>query len=214
MQAPQASFSVFPAVPSINDVVELDAAGSTGQGLRYEWDFDSNGIIDQTTNDAVVRHFFDQSGDAEVTLHITDNSGSRATRVQTVNVSDSPVRVRRTFESSFEPNQVPAGGSLFVLVTVEVHADASGLGLAEQLPDGWRARPIDDGGAIFKRSIDELQWLWATSMLAGDVVTVRYELIVPSGISHGNYNLSGEVSSFLPNRFKLPVHSLLGIEVL
>lgn len=212
-QAPQASFVISPTQPSTNDVVLLDAGASTG-AVAYAWDFDGDGAVDLTSDQPQVSRFFDQEGAHEVSLTALDAGGVGDTTVQTVVVSLAPVSARRTIETSLGGNRVLAGGTIVVVVTLSVNQPASGLGLAETLPTGWRARALDDDGALFKRSGDQLQWLWPQSLGRGDVMTVRYELDVPETAPRGNVRLEGSVSSFSPNRFNLSVQSLHGVEVL
>ena len=217
MQPPQVAFTVEPAAPSTNDLVLLDASTSVGGAaplVDYEWDFNGDGLVDLSTDQPQVSYFFDESGVFDVSLTVIDASGTGTSLSQSVTVSLAPVSARRTFEMTLMPNRVLAGGSFFVTVTVWINESASGMGLAETLPPDWRARPLDDGGAIFKRAQDALQWLWPQTLNAGQTVTVRYEISVPETASKGTVNLQGTVSSFSPMRFNLPVHSAFSIEVL
>jgi len=217
MQPPQPAFTLEPAAPSTNDLVLLDAGTSLGVAsplVNYEWDFNGDGLVDLSTDQPQVRHFFDESGIFDVNLTVVDATGTSASLSQSVSVSLAPASARRTFEMTLMPNRVLAGGSFFVTVTVQLSASASGMGLAETLPPGWRARPLDDGGAIFKRTEDELQWLWPQTLNAGRTVSVRYEILVPETASKGTVSLQGTVSSFSPVRFSLPVHSAFNVEVL
>lgn len=214
---PQAAFSVFPAQPTTNDAVLLDAGPSMPGDIRiarYEWDFDGDGAADATSEQAQVRHFFEESGTFQVTLRVSDNAGGSGVMTQQVQVLQAPVSARRSLEMTLEPNRVLAGGSFFVTVTIQVNEAASGLGLSEVVPAGWRTRPVDDGGGLFKRAQGELQWLWAQSLDPGQSVSVRYAVDVPETVLRGSYALNGTVSSFLPNRFRLPVYGLFDVEVL
>lgn len=217
VKPPQAVFAVVPAQPTTNDAVLLDASLSVPGDIRiarYDWDFDGDGAVDATSEQAQVRHFFDRSGSFQVTLRVSDNAGGAGSMTLPVDVAQAPVSARRSLEMTLEPNRVLAGGSFFVTVTIQVNEEASGLGLSEVVPAGWRTRPMDDGGGLFKRAQGELQWLWAQSFDPGQSVSVRYEVDVPETVLRGSYPLAGTVSSFLPNRFKLPVYSLFDVEVL
>lgn len=216
LQPPQAAFTINPVMPSTNDLVLLDASASLGASplVTYEWDFNGDGLVDLSTDQPQARHFFDQSGVFDVRLTVVDANGARASFSQPVAVSLAPVSARRTLEMTLMPNRVLAGGSFFVTVSVQLNESASGMGLSETLPPGWRARPLDDGGAIFKRAENELQWLWPQTLENGRVVSVRYEMIVPETAAKGAVNLEGTVSSFSPVRFSLPVHSAFSVEVL
>lgn len=217
VKPPTAVFSVFPAQPTTNDAVLLDAGPSVPGDIRislYEWDFDGDGAVDVASDQPQVRHFFDRGGSFPVTLRVSDSAGGVGAMTQQVQVAHAPVSARRSLEMTLEPNRVLAGGSFFVTVTIQVNEQASGLGLSEVVPAGWRTRPVDDGGGLFKRAQGELQWLWPQSFDPEQTVSVRYEVIVPETVLRGRYPLTGTVSSFLPNRFKLPVYSLFDVEVL
>lgn len=212
--APLASFLVEPASPTTNDRVRFDATPSRGGPLiRYDWDFDGDGLFDASSASAQMPHFFDLPGDYPVTLRVEDASGAQARFSQTVTVEAAPVTSRRTFETALGADRVLAGGTVTVTVTVRVDQPASGLGLVERPPAGWRARPLEDGGAIFKREGETLQWLWAESLEPGRLLTVRYGLSVAETAPRGRYELEGEISSFGVRKFRLPVYSLAGLEV-
>lgn len=214
---PVAAFVTNPTKPSTNDKVLFDAGASVGKDAQislYEWDFDGDGLIDVSTDQPQVRHFFDQSGAHNITLQVLDNAGGTNTLIKSIDVLQAPVTTRRTLEMTLMPNRVLAGGSFFVTVTLRVNQQASGLGLVERLPAGWRTRPISEDGALFKRAGEELQWLWAQSIEPGQTLTVRYEVSVPETTARGTYTLEGTVSSFSPSRIKLTVLSVLDVEVL
>jgi PKD repeat protein len=215
-QAPVADFTVAPERPSVNDVVVFDAADSAGAGgiARYEWDFDGDGVPDASTDGPQVRRFFPHSGTFQVTLQVVDAGGGRASATRALEVLPAPVSVRRELDLTLEPNRVLAGGSFFVEVHVEVRERVSGLGLSEVLPAGWHARSLEVDGAIFKRAGDELQWLWTQQYFPGERVAVRYEVSVPETAPRGAYALTGTISSYSPNKFKLAVSGLWDVQVL
>jgi surface-anchored protein len=106
-QPPVASLSV-PSVAVIGQPVTLDASGSTdpdGTVTKYEWDFNGDGIYDQTTTQPTVSHTFSgPAGQPTVGLRVTDNSGSTATTTAKVNLVLPPVP--GTLSASV-PNPVP-----------------------------------------------------------------------------------------------------------
>jgi PKD repeat protein len=61
--------------------IVFDAGGSMsplGRPLTYEWDFDNDGHVDETTDTPVVEHTFTGGYDGLVTLTVTDNHGQSA----------------------------------------------------------------------------------------------------------------------------------------
>ena len=76
--APNAQFSFEPFDPDINTTVTFDASDSSSSGRfidTYEWDFDNDGNFEVTTEDSEISHLFDQSGDLNVALRVTDSAG-------------------------------------------------------------------------------------------------------------------------------------------
>jgi PKD repeat protein len=77
---PIADFAYAPAGPEPGDVVRFNAtlsADPDGQVVAFAWDFNEDGIIDSTA--AVVDHVFPEAGQYNVSLTVTDNSGSTDT---------------------------------------------------------------------------------------------------------------------------------------
>ena len=71
-------------------------------------------------------------------------------------------------------------GNIFrVVITIEAHKDLHGLGLDENLPQGWEVKPINSAGGIFKES--QIQWAFPELIPAGAIKTITYEVTVPPG---------------------------------
>ncbi len=195
--APQ--FSVAPDAPDINTRTTLDASPSHANGseiTRYEWDLDGDGTYEIQAESPTVQHLFDNSGPHEVTLRVTDDQDRTARTTRTVDVASAPVRVRRTVQTPLEGNRVPAGSAVEVTITVEVNETVSGLGLDEDLPDGWRAQSVENDGAAYKGS--EVQWLWFSRMQPGETRTIRYSATAASRSANQTVELQGTVSSRSP----------------
>jgi len=195
--APQ--FSVAPDAPDINTLTTLDASSSRANGseiTRYAWDLDGDGTFEIQAESPSVTHLFDNSGPHDVTLRVTDDQDRTATTTRTVDVASAPVRVRRTVETPLEGNRVPAGSAIEVTITIEVNEAVSGLGLDENLPDGWRAQQIENDGAAYKGS--EVQWLWFSRMQPGETRTVRYSATTSTRTANQTVELHGNVSSRSP----------------
>jgi hypothetical protein len=106
-QPPVASLAV-PSVAVVGQPVTLDASGSSdpdGTVTQYEWDFDGDGVYDQTTSQPSVNHTFaGAAGERTVGLRVTDNSASTATTTAKVNLVLPPLP--GTLSASL-PNAVP-----------------------------------------------------------------------------------------------------------
>jgi hypothetical protein len=88
---------------------------------------------------------------------------------------------------------VRPGESFTVTVSVDAKDGISGLLIAQSLPTGWSAKPIQMSGAYFKAS--ENKWLWLT---AKGTVSVSYEVTVPATAQPGLYTIAGRVKAAVP----------------
>jgi len=198
---PVASFTFSGFAPDINTPVVFNASASKdpdGKIVKYEWDFNGDGVFEESTNSPTVKKLFDNSGTFKITLRVTDNGGLTASTTKTITIRDAIVLIRR----AIVPAKVKRGTSFKVTVKLKVNKPLKGLGLDEDIPKGWQSRVIDSGGAMVKRS--ELQWLWAQELKAGEIKTVIYEVTPPPSAKTGRVALDGMVSSFSP-KFKLKV---------
>ncbi len=103
-RSPIAQFSFTPINPGVNEVITFDASASQdpdGQIQRYEWDFDGDGRTDILGQRARVR--FNDAGQANVTLTVTDVRGARASSTRTVTVGQQNRRPSARF--SVNPSQ-------------------------------------------------------------------------------------------------------------
>ena len=67
---------LMPAGPvCLGDQIDFDASGSAGQNVSYEWDFDSDGVVDLTTTVPTTSFTYPTAGIFTVTLTIVDPAG-------------------------------------------------------------------------------------------------------------------------------------------
>jgi hypothetical protein len=84
---PIADFIWTPEIPNINETILFDASDShdpDGNITLYEWDWDNNGIYDETTINKKVNHSWNQKGKFPVTLKVTDDSNLTDNLTKTV----------------------------------------------------------------------------------------------------------------------------------
>lgn len=89
--APVANFSWSPAGPKINEIVTFDASTSydpDGTIISYEWDWDNDGVYDESNDIPTTTHTWSTSDSYSVTLRVTDNNDVRDTKTKNVNVYD------------------------------------------------------------------------------------------------------------------------------
>lgn len=78
---PIARFTFSPAVPSAGEPVTFDASGSrsgNGEITQYEWDWNGDGVYDETVTTPIVQHTFSDSGPRPVKLRVTNSQGRTA----------------------------------------------------------------------------------------------------------------------------------------
>ncbi|MCK4356869.1 PKD domain-containing protein [Candidatus Bipolaricaulota bacterium] len=174
---PEVSFIVTPGAPHIDEPITFDASGSfdpDGTMASYDWDFDGDGLFDRTTTDPVTTYSYAVSGLKSVTLKATDSEGASARVTYTLDVSDLAVKVMRTISTM---SALP-GSTFLVVVRIEPEMDLAGVGLEENLPVGWKIKPLENAGAAFKRS--SVQWVFIDQIKAGTTKVISYEVTVPS----------------------------------
>ncbi len=71
----------------------------------------------------------------------------------------------------------PAGNTFTVKVEISADQDMYGVGLAEDLPTGWKVTPIENDGFIYKRS--QVEWVFPSKIPAGTMKTIIYQVEVP-----------------------------------
>ncbi|MEF8855094.1 MAG: PKD domain-containing protein, partial [Haloarculaceae archaeon] len=104
---PTASFTVSGHAVKRFSSLTFDASASAdpnGSIVRYEWDFDGDGVFEKKTSSPLVTHrFTDSLGTTDVTLRVTDGNGATATATDTI-------RVLHTWLESEPPDKKRDGG--------------------------------------------------------------------------------------------------------
>jgi PKD repeat protein len=175
-EPPLVGFTVSPADLRINQPVTFDASSSfdpDGQIAKYEWDFNGDGLFDSTTTEPTVTYTYSTAGSKSVTVRATDNEGATARSTLSVSIGDLAVRVTRTISTS----AALPGSTFLVVVRIEPQMDVAGVGLQENLPVGWKIKPLENAGAAFKRA--SVQWVFVDQIRANSTKIISYELSVP-----------------------------------
>ncbi|MFH1669073.1 MAG: PKD domain-containing protein [Candidatus Woesearchaeota archaeon] len=85
--APVAGFTYAPSSVDEGDAVDFtDASTAYDTPISWEWDFDNDGTVDDTTQDPQNIFVFD--GSYDVCLTVTDNDGSQDTFCDTIDVAN------------------------------------------------------------------------------------------------------------------------------
>jgi PKD repeat protein len=92
-EPPVAAFTYTPTNPGINQTINFDASSSSdtdGSITKYEWDWNNDGIYDDTQTTPTATHSWTQVGSYPVKLQVTDNNGTTNTKTQTISVGSEP----------------------------------------------------------------------------------------------------------------------------
>lgn len=205
---PKAEFTYSPSVVSVNVPITFDARASTvadGKIVKYEWDFNSDGIFEISTDKPTVQWTFTQLGEVKVTLRVTDDKGAIGQVTKTLTVEKEVAFAKRTVSTT----HAAPGTTFRVTVTITVRTSMSGLGLDEDLPANWEVTPIDSGGATFK--VAQTQWIFPTIVRSGETRRIVYDITIPKtdqligGPLPQDFDIVGRISSTVPDIKEIPV---------
>jgi len=165
--------------------------------VQFEWDFESDGSVDQTTGDAWTETAYSRDGFVVVTLTTIDVDGREESCQKGILVGASPLIAVRKVAAE-------GNGVFYVLVTVVARQSISAPGIEESIPVGWRVEVLDSGGAISPKLEDRtLQVVWGSSLLAGENLQFSYRLYPSYGSA--SPPLAGIVSGIALKRVKAEV---------
>jgi len=93
-EPPVASFIWSPSNPTTNTTITFDASPSTdldGSLILYEWDWNNDGVYEESNPIPTATHSWIQPGDYPVTLRVADNDNAVGTKAIIVTVSSDTV---------------------------------------------------------------------------------------------------------------------------
>ncbi|MDD5646925.1 MAG: PKD domain-containing protein, partial [Candidatus Bipolaricaulis sp.] len=173
------------AQPRSGVEVTLDASASydlDGRVVRYEWDFESDGVIDAATDAPDVSYAFREAGEQKVTLVVTDDLGGRTTLVRTVVAVTSAVATR-SIETCLPEDRTVPGNVVTVTLTLRANTILNGLSVSETLPAGWTFRSVETDGATLRQSGTTAEWLFVEKFSgtgSDSQREIRYTLTAPA----------------------------------
>ncbi|MFW6421673.1 MAG: PKD domain-containing protein [Candidatus Bipolaricaulota bacterium] len=156
--------------------IKFDASDSQdpdGSIEEYQWDFNGDGEYSVTTEKPVVEHTYEESGDYEVSLSVVDDSGSYDTVNQGITVKAVYAEVERQLSSL----HATPGTVISATLKIRSFGELAGLGIEENLPEGWELRPVSNAGAAFKEG--ESQWVFTSTLDPNEEREIEYEILVP-----------------------------------
>ena len=178
--APTAMFKVTPADPRVAVSTLFDASGSydaDGHIVSYAWDFDSDGIFDSDGASSDVEYTSADAGEVTVTLKVTDDEGTSATVMKSLNVLPSVSAVRQ-IDTCLLGDETITGGMVKVTITITANTEVHGLTLHEDIPVGWTFAEGSSASATFRK--DTTDWLFMETLEDGDTRAIEYTLTAPA----------------------------------
>ena len=170
--------------PRVGVEILLDASSSydfDGSIAYYEWDFNSDGVVDLETSEAEAETTFVLAGEIEVTLSVVDDENTRTYVTKTVDVLSSVTAVR-TIDTCLPDDRTAADGVVTVTITLTANTTLNGLTVSETIPEGWTFTEIENDSATKRVNGQTIEWIFWESF-ADDGVdaqrVIRYELVPP-----------------------------------
>jgi len=205
---PIANFSFSPEKPTNYDEVcfKDESTDPDGTIKSWLWDF-GDGNKSELQSPC---HRYAEPGTFTVSLTVTDNDKIVATVAKPLNILKAATASRR-FTAFIAPNKVLRGETFQVTVEIKVNKELMGMGLDEELPQGWEIRPLESAGAVPKKA--EAQWSFLEAVQPGQIKTVIYEAKIPQGEQTGTFAITGTLFSASPD-FKTQVEGEGAVEVL
>jgi len=202
--------------PRVGVEIVLDASGSYDLDdsiAWYLWDFDADGVVEETTEVPEVAHAFDEPGEQTVELTVVDSEGARTTVRKTLDVI-ATVRATRTIETGLPDDWTIPSGIVHVTLSLELNTTVNGLSVTETIPAGWDlmrteddadrdpAEETDDDGATLRITGQTLEWLFFEKFDPDGVDSHReicYTLRAPATVGElVQGNVSGKIGSSSP----------------
>jgi len=109
---PMANFSWGPANPKTDTVVIFNASSSIdidGDIILYEWDWDSDGIYDESGSNPIAEYSWDDNGNYSVILRVVDNDNAVDVIQREITVENRPPFI----DFSFSPPSPQPGDTVF-----------------------------------------------------------------------------------------------------
>lgn len=188
-------FDINPQIPEVGSPVEFDASDSvsTGEIESYEWEFGDG----STATGMTVEHTYDQGGQYEVELTLTDSQGNTESRTETVYVG-GVIRV--------------SGGSLEKLgISNTLAVSCIGGGCSETSSTDDTAVETSGGrieGTLFTEELIRLNsgmCISSKSSFNTEGGCSKVESGLPEELSDNNYNMTGSLNATVIKPFSSTV---------
>jgi chitodextrinase len=201
-------FRFEPESPTmLDDVAFFDETTlSRGEVIAWLWDFGDG----TTSTEQNPTHRYAADGEYTVTLTVVTDEGVQAGASRTLVVFTPKVTVAREIDTFIPIDQTIPGQTFRVTITIQANVTIYGLGLDENVPEGWPVKPVSNSTAELRS--EDLQWLFSETLEPGTTKTIVYEITVPKDAKPGTYRIDGAISSASP-RLSMPVDGDNQIEI-
>ena len=208
-QAMEAAFTFTPSEPTRLDDIQFtdETALSRGEIVSWLWEFGDGA----TSTEQNPTHRYIADGEYTVTLTAVSDEGIQSVASRTIRVFTPKVTVRREINTYIPVDQTIPDETFQVTVTIRTNTRINGLGLDENVPEGWEVKPLQNSTAELR--LEDLQWLFSEVFEPGTEKTIVYEVKVPSDTKPGIYRIDGTLSSASP-QVSAPAKGDTQIEVL
>jgi PKD repeat protein len=120
-EPPSAALTVSPNPATTGEAVTFNASGSAdpdGRIVEYRWDFDGDGVVDETTNDSQVQHTYSEADVYVPSVTVVDDDGATGFAERDIRVAASVVAA-----CTVEPASVPPGETVTIDATDSENAE-------------------------------------------------------------------------------------------
>jgi len=190
--------------PRVGVEILLDASGSYDLDdsiVWYLWDFDGDGLVDETTEVPEVAHAFEEPGEHRVVLTVVDKQGAQTAMEKKIDVI-APVTTLRTIETGLPDDQTIPSGVVYVTLKLGLNTTLNGLSITETIPMGWTFELIEADGATIRENGETIEWLFLEKFIPDGVNSkreIRYMLTAPANVGETlQGTISGKLGSSSP----------------
>jgi hypothetical protein len=123
-EPPRISFFAWtPSTPNANQTITFNASSSVdpdGSITLYEWDWNNDGVYEDSHATPTASHSWSQAGNYPVTVRVIDNDGATSTKTITIPVSNGSGNENTNENHNTDNKGTPGFELVFALCTIAV----------------------------------------------------------------------------------------------
>jgi PKD repeat protein len=195
-KGPVAEFDIAPSSPTAGVSITFDASGASdadGTIETYNWDFNGDGTIDETTTAPTVSHTYAEPGQYDVELTVVDDEGKRSTTNRVVKVTQQNAAATQIITAVDSQADTSPGTAVRLSYTVTNPTDEAESILVEYPDLPANTSLIDVLGDINQDLSDANPPAIITDPVpAGENATVSIVLLTAENAAAGTYPVTAE----------------------